>query len=166
MCHYCGCREIPLIKEFIAEHDAVTDLAGAAVRAMDQGDLDRARALVAPMAELLRLHWAGEENGLFAVMREDDEYADYIAALEDEHRELAAFLAALDLDDPAQRTAFTQAADELRHHIAKEEDGLFPASLTALSGEQWNLAMAAWSTAHTSPTRSPAALRGGPVQPG
>ncbi|MEY9873034.1 hypothetical protein ABH931_002515 [Streptacidiphilus sp. MAP12-33] len=28
MCHYCGCREIPLIKEFIAEHESVTALAG------------------------------------------------------------------------------------------------------------------------------------------
>lgn len=37
MCHYCGCREIPLIKEFIAEHEAVTNAAGDALRALDAG---------------------------------------------------------------------------------------------------------------------------------
>ncbi|MFG2112324.1 hypothetical protein ACGFRB_06760 [Streptomyces sp. NPDC048718] len=70
MCHYCGCREIPLIKEFIAEHEAVTDLAGDAVRALGAGERDRARTLVAEMAARLHTHWAGEEQGLFMVMGE------------------------------------------------------------------------------------------------
>ncbi|WP_370412318.1 hemerythrin domain-containing protein [Streptomyces fradiae] len=148
MCHYCGCRDIPLIKEFIAEHEAVTDLAGDAVRALDTGDPARARALVADMAGRLRTHWAGEERGLFAVMRENEEYAAYIDALVREHRELAAFLAALDLDDPEDRAAFVRSVDELHAHIAKEEDGLFPASLTELTGDQWNASMAAWRAVH------------------
>ncbi|MET7856158.1 hypothetical protein ABZS81_02775 [Streptomyces sp. NPDC005318] len=38
--------------------------------------------------------------------------------------------------------------DELHRHIAKEEDGLFPVSLTALTGDDWNRAMAAWRDAH------------------
>ncbi len=33
-------------------------------------------------------------------------------------------------------------------HISKEEDGLFPASLTALSGSDWDEAMEAWHEAH------------------
>ncbi|MFE5301449.1 hemerythrin domain-containing protein [Streptomyces sp. NPDC056632] len=148
MCHYCGCRDIPLIREFIAEHEAVTDLAGDAVRALDAGDPARARALVAGMTDRLRAHWAGEERGLFAVMRENAEYTAYIDALVGEHRELAAFLAALDLDDAADRAAFTRSVDELHAHVAKEEDGLFPASLTELTGDQWNLSMEAWRTVH------------------
>ncbi|OIV37406.1 hemerythrin [Mangrovactinospora gilvigrisea] len=148
MCHYCGCREIPLIKEFIAEHEAVTDLAGRAVRHLVVDEVDAAQALVAPVAELLRSHWRGEEDGLFAMMRRDGEYADYIAALEREHRELDAFLAALDLHDPASREAFVTAVDELHHHIAREEDGLFPASLTALDAAAWNHSLTAWHTAH------------------
>ncbi|MFB6896859.1 hemerythrin domain-containing protein [Streptomyces hydrogenans] len=99
----------------------------------------------------LRGHWAGEEAGLFRVMAENEEYAGYVSALVAEHRELDAFLAALDLDDPAQRTAFVRAVDELHEHIAKEEDGLFPASLTELTGDQWDLAMSAWSTVHGRP---------------
>jgi iron-sulfur cluster repair protein YtfE (RIC family) len=148
VCHYCGCRELPLIKEFIAEHESVTDLAGAAVRALQQDDQATAGSLVRRMGTELRAHWQGEEQGLFAVMREDEEYRAYIDALVCEHRELAAFLTALDLRDAQQREAFARAVEELHHHIAKEEDGLFPASLTALSGEQWDAAMAAWDTAH------------------
>lgn len=143
MCHYCGCREIPLIKEFIAEHERVTDAAGDAVRALEREDITRARALVDLMARELVTHWRGEENGLFAVMRKDPEYADHIADLEREHRELAALLPALDLSDPDDVRTLAEAVEELHRHIAKEEDGLFPASLSALDGEEWNLSMAA-----------------------
>ncbi|MFJ8826917.1 hemerythrin domain-containing protein [Streptomyces sp. NPDC102467] len=148
MCHYCGCRDIPLIKEFIAEHERVTDAAGDALRALDSGDPERARALVDRMAVELAAHWRGEEDGLFRVMREDPEYADHIAALVSEHRELAALLPTLDLTRPADVRTFAEAAHELHRHIAKEEDGLFPASLTALSGDEWDASMAAWRTAH------------------
>ncbi|KKD03987.1 hemerythrin [Streptomyces sp. WM6386] len=148
MCHYCGCRDIPLIKEFIAEHERVTDAAGDALRALERGELGRARELVGVMARELEGHWRGEEDGLFAVMRADPEYADHIAALVAEHRELAALLPSLDLADAADVRTLTEAVQELHHHIAKEEDGLFPASLTALSGEEWNRAMTAWREAH------------------
>ncbi|MEW5627774.1 hemerythrin domain-containing protein [Streptomyces hydrogenans] len=161
MCHYCGCRDIPLIKEFIAEHEAVTDLGGDAVRALDAGDRARAAALAAEMAVRLRGHWAGEEAGLFRVMAENEEYAGYVSALVAEHRGLDAFLTALDLDDPAQRTAFVHAVDELHEHIAKEEDGLFPASLTELTGDQWDLAMSAWSAVHGRPVAPAGTADGG-----
>lgn len=148
MCHYCGCRDIPLIKEFIAEHERVTDAAGDALRALERGEPGRARELLGVMVKELDSHWRGEENGLFSVMRADPEYADYIDALVTEHRQLAALLPSLDLADPADVRTLTEAVQELHRHIAKEEDGLFPASLTALSGEEWNRAMAAWREAH------------------
>ncbi|MGW4386655.1 hemerythrin domain-containing protein [Streptomyces sp. NPDC004685] len=154
MCHYCGCRDIPLIKEFIAEHERVTDAAGDAVRALGRGDTAAARELTELMSRELATHWQGEENGLFAVMREDPEYTDYIDALVDEHRELAALLPALDLTDPTDAGRFKAAADELHRHISKEEDGLFPASLTALSGDEWNASMAAWRAAHAQENES------------
>ena len=69
---------------------------------------------------------------------------DYIA----EHRELAALLAAVDVADPADQQRIRLAVVELHEHIAKEEDGLFPASLTALSGRDWDEAMLAWQEAH------------------
>ncbi|MEU3464233.1 hemerythrin domain-containing protein [Streptomyces sp. NPDC006733] len=148
MCHYCGCREIPLIRDFIAEHESVTDHAGSVVRALDAGELSVARAHLDLMAAELRDHWRGEEDGLFAVMARDEEYRDYIEALQAEHRELGALLAAGDLADLRYRTLVRTAIGELALHISKEEDGLFPAALTALSGEEWNVAMAAWRAAH------------------
>lgn len=147
MCHYCGCREIPLIKEFIAEHESVTDAAGGALRALDSGDQGLAAELVDRMRRELRAHWQGEEQGLFAVMGGDAEYAGYIDALVREHRELAAFLDQVDLGRAEDVVRLREAVDELYHHIAKEEDGLFPASLTALSGDEWDLSMAAWRAA-------------------
>ncbi|MEU9100155.1 hemerythrin domain-containing protein [Streptomyces sp. NPDC048361] len=148
MCHYCGCRDIPLIKEFIAEHERVTDAAGDARRALAEGRTARARELVAFMAQELESHWRGEENGLFAVMREDPEYVEYIDALVGEHRDHSARLPALDLETAEGRAEFDRMVTELHHHISREEDGLFPASLTALSGEEWNRSFAAWSQAH------------------
>ncbi|MFI6861928.1 hemerythrin domain-containing protein [Streptomyces sp. NPDC050421] len=148
MCHYCGCREIPLIKEFIAEHESVTDAAGGALRALDSGDQGLAAELVDRMGRELRAHWQGEEQGLFAVMGGDAEYAGYIDALVREHRELAAFLDQVDLGRAEDVVRLREAVDELYHHIAKEEDGLFPASLTALSGDEWDRSMTVWRMAH------------------
>jgi hypothetical protein len=59
MCHYCGCRDIPLIKDYTAEHEAVTDLGGDAVRALSRGDRESARSLARQMAAELRTHWQG-----------------------------------------------------------------------------------------------------------
>ncbi|WP_405404947.1 hemerythrin domain-containing protein [Streptomyces sp. NBC_01104] len=148
MCHYCGCREIPLIKEFIAEHESVTDAAGGALRALDRGDRALAAELVDRVERELRAHWQGEEQGLFAVMGGSAEYAGYIDALVREHRELAAFLGRVELDRTEDVVRLREAVDELHHHIAKEEDGLFPASLTALSGDEWDRSMTAWRSAH------------------
>ena len=149
MCHYCGCRQMPLIRDYIAEHERVTDLGGDAVRAIDRGDLDAARRCLADMAAELASHWQGEENGIFRVMQRDELYAEYIAPLVDEHRELAALLAEVDVTDPDDQKRIRVAVIELHEHISKEEDGLFPASLTELTGDEWNSAMQAWTEAHS-----------------
>ena len=148
MCHYCGCREMPLLRDYVAEHERVVNLGGAAVRALDQGDQGRAGELLAAMGEELTSHWQGEEDGLFAVMGTDELYAEHIAPLVREHRELAALLNALDLSNPQDWDRIRRAIFDLHEHIAKEEDGLFPASLTALAGDDWDTAMAAWQNAH------------------
>jgi len=148
VCHYCGCREIPLLRDYIAEHERVINHGGAAVRALDQGDPAQAHAEVALMYDELRAHWEGEETGLFAVMMADDLFAEHIWPLIAEHRELAALLESVDLTFAADQDRFRAAFDELYEHIAKEEDGLFPASLTALDGDAWDAAILAWRRAH------------------
>ena len=148
MCHYCGCRDMPLLRDYIAEHERVVNLGGAAVRALDRGDQHQAGALLASMADELGSHWRGEENGLFAVMASDELSAQHIEPLVREHRELAALLEYVDLSDPTDKDRIRRAVDDLHGHIAKEEDGLVPASLTALGAEEWDAAMAAWEDAH------------------
>jgi len=152
MCHYCGCRQTPLIRDYIAEHERATDLGGDVVRAIDRLDLVTARKCITDMAAELAAHWQGEENGLFAVMRREQEYAEHIDPLVTEHRELAALLATVDVGDPADQERIRVAVVELMEHISKEEDGLFPASLTALTGREWDDSIAAWGEAHPGET--------------
>jgi hypothetical protein len=52
------------------------------------------------------------------------------------------------MSDPGDQQVLRAAFAELKEHISKEEDGLFPASLTALDGDDWNLSMLAWQEAH------------------
>lgn len=148
MCHYCGCRDMPLIRDYIAEHERATNLGGDAVRAIDRGDLAKAHELLVAMGAELRSHWRGEEDGLFAVMARDELFAPHIGPLVQEHRELEDLLRTVDLADPADQQRVRTAVFELHEHIAKEEDGLFPASLTALSGDEWDASMDAWHAAH------------------
>lgn len=148
MCHYCGCRDMPLLRDYIAEHESVTALAYGVVRAIDGGDLDEAQSGISRMASELQSHWQGEENGIFAVMVGEAEYADHIVPLVSEHRELADLLANADVSDPVDQQRIRDAVPELREHISKEEDGLFPASLTSLKGSDWDTAIAAWHAAH------------------
>lgn len=148
MCHYCGCRQMPLVRDYIAEHERATDLGGDAVRAIDAGDLEKARRCIARMADELARHWRGEENGLFRVMEREPEYAEHITPLVREHRELAEFLDTVDVADSDDQQKFRVAVAELHEHIRKEEDGLFPASLTSLTGADWDASIAAWHEAH------------------
>jgi hypothetical protein len=93
MCHYCGCREMPLIRDFIAEHERASDLGDHAIRAIDQGDIGAARGFLDAMGQVLERHWQGEENGIFRVMAaREEQYADYVAPLIVEHRELEELL--------------------------------------------------------------------------
>lgn len=152
MCHYCGCREMPLIRDYIAEHERATNLGGDAVRAIDRGELARAGELLSAMGTELRSHWQGEENGLFAVMGRDELVAEHIRPLVREHRDLEGLLATVDLSDPGDQERIRTAVFELHEHIAKEEDGLFPASLTSLNGDEWDASMEAWHAAHPDDT--------------
>jgi hemerythrin-like domain-containing protein len=148
MCSYCGCRDIPLIKEFIAEHEAMLEAAADAAEALREGAALRARGRLDLMARQLEVHCSGEEEGLFAAMYDDPQYAAYLDELVAEHSRFRALLGEADPAEAADRARLLAALDDLRLHIAKEEDGLFPASLTALSGAQWDASMAAWQRAH------------------
>lgn len=149
MCHYCGCRQVPLIRDYIAEHERITVLCHWTVKALGHGNLDVARGHVEELRPLLARHWQGEERGVFVPMAQVDEAtAEYVAALVEEHEDLGAFLAGIDLTDPDHVSRFLAEVRALEDHIAREEDGVFPATLVTLSGAQWDAAMDAWHEAH------------------
>jgi hemerythrin-like domain-containing protein len=149
MCHYCGCRAMPLIRDYVAEHERASDLGDHAIRAIDQGDLGAAEEFLDAMEQVLQRHWQGEENGIFQAMAaREAQYADYVAPLVVEHRELAELLATVDLSDPADQQRLRVAFELLAEHISKEEDGLFPAAVVTMGGAEWDASVAAWSEAH------------------
>lgn len=140
---------MPLIRDFVAEHEQALDCADDILRALDRRDRPAVTHLLSEMHALLRPHWQGEENGIFEVMAaREQQYADYVRPLIGEHRELAQLLATVDVSTADGEHAVRVAFDELRGHIRREEDGLFPASLTALAGDDWDAAMTAWRDAH------------------
>ena len=148
MCHYCGCRQIPLIRDYIAEHERATDHGDRALRAIAAGDLASAQAHVDAMAVELRSHWQGEENGVFAVMMGDETYREHLEPLVAEHRELDALLATLDVTRTEDQWVLREQLAELAEHISKEEDGIFPATLVEFDGDEWDAAIDAWHAAH------------------
>ncbi len=139
---------MPLIRDYISEHAHVLNLGGEAVRGIDRGDLDTARQLLAQLAEELSTHWRGEENGLFKPLLRVELFAEHIAPLIREHRELADLLASVDLARETDQQAIRDAVEDLWEHTRKEEDGIFPASITELDGDDWDAAIAAWHEAH------------------
>ena len=82
----------------------------------------------------------------------EEEYAAYVEQLMLEHRELAALLERADVSNPADERELRVAWADLAEHISREEDGLFPASLTALNGDDWDRSMTAWKDAHPGET--------------
>lgn len=108
---------MPLIKEFIAEHEAVYNLSGDIRRALERDDIASAQRDLTQIQHDLRNHWAG------------------------------------DLTTPEGRELVLASLATLWPHIEKEEDGLFPMSLTTLSGDQWDAAIEAWERVHGRPVR-------------
>lgn len=139
---------MPLIRDYIDEHAYVLNVGGEAVRAIDRGDLPTARELLASMAVELKSHFKGEEDGIFTVMLADELFAEHITPLIREHRELEELLATVDVAGADGQRAIRDAVEHLFEHTRKEEDGIFPAALTSLDGDQWDAAIEAWQDAH------------------
>lgn len=135
MCGYCGCQSIEMIGRFMAEHEDIANLAGDLRRTAVSGDSAAVSdALDSAMAQL-QPHTGAEEKGLFTVLRRNPDFTDHIATLCAEHDRL---------DELAEqiRRGHVELIDtfvhELREHINKEENGLFPAAAIEMSGEDWD----------------------------
>ncbi|MEU4560681.1 hemerythrin domain-containing protein [Actinoplanes sp. NPDC023936] len=139
MCEYCGCQAVTAIDELTREHDTVVNMIGEVRAAHASGDVAGMAGVARRIAAVLGPHTAVEEHGLFPLLKGD--FPDQIAALEDEHRRIEAVLAAAAGGapaDPAWPRLLLDALEVLREHILKEQDGVFPAALTTLSGTDWD----------------------------
>ena len=138
MCEYCGCQEIATIGELTREHDAVVAEIAVVRRLVGEGNLDAVAKTAARIAEILSPHTEVEEDGLFPLMAQD--FPDHIHVLEDEHRLVEGVLA--ESTDgvpsaPGWPDRLIATLELLRDHILKEQDGLFPASVTTLDPGDW-----------------------------
>lgn len=139
MCEYCGCQSVSAIAELTREHDLVVAMIGEVRTAHAAGDADRMAALARRIAAVLAPHTEVEESGLFPLLA--GEFPDHVAALQDEHRRVDTVLAAASTrtpSDPDWPRRLIETLDLLRDHILKEQDGVFPAALTTLSGADWD----------------------------
>jgi hypothetical protein len=134
VCSYCGCDSIEVIGRFMAEHVEIINANGELRAAVHSGNAEALEAARSVVAGLLWPHTVAEEVGLFQVMARDEVYASHIATLCAEHESLAVHLAAITPGDSASMALFE---NELRDHIDKEDNGLFPAAAIALGGAEW-----------------------------
>ena len=159
MCEYCGCQDISTIAELTREHDAVVAEISRARACVRDGDVDGAVVLARRISAILRPHTAVEEHGLFPQLAH--EFPDHVASLQREHRAIEAVLAeaaAPTLPGPAWLARLLDAMERLRDHILKEQDGLFPASLSVLDASAWAAVEAVRAHAGSGlPTAAPSA---------
>lgn len=134
MCEYCGCRDIPLIGRLSEEHYEAVDGLGALRRAIDSGDQAQVEKATADLAAELFVHNDSEEAGLFAELEKDEYFAPTIAELKAQHVQFREFVSRITAGD---WDAYHDLEHTLRHHIDREENGLFPATAVAVDGPTW-----------------------------
>jgi hemerythrin-like domain-containing protein len=138
MCTYCGCESITVIGRFMAEHTEIINAAGELRRACEGGTSSQVAAAATRVEALLHPHTRDEETGLFTVMRRQEEFADHIDSLCAEHTTLDAQLEAIRTAGAGVDLALVDTfLHDLRHHIDREDNGLFPAAAIALEGPDW-----------------------------
>ena len=126
-----------MIGRFMAEHTDIINAAGGLRRACEEGDPSQVAAAAEEVEALLHPHTRSEEVGLFTVMRRQEEFTDHIDSLCAEHTTLDEQLEAVKRADPVDLALVDRFLHDLRHHIDREDNGLFPASAIALDGPQW-----------------------------
>lgn len=137
MCNHCGCRQ-GAIQELMDQHDAITALGGQVRRALVDGDDPTARMTLDALLAILRPHVTWEQNGLFARVTAQGDFADHVTALEAEHESLYAQLARAELDPRGWGPAVLEMLDDLDQHVYRENFGMFSGAISVLDAEDWD----------------------------
>lgn len=106
-------------------------------QALGTGDHAAAMALLSGLIAHLERHVQREEAGIFTALRTSGEFLDEVDALEGEHRDLAAAVAALDPDSSDFAARVTHLLDDLEIHVEREDLGIFPVSVVTLGATGW-----------------------------
>jgi hypothetical protein len=140
MCEYCGCQALSVIELLTREHDRALDHVRAAEHAAGVSNRTAARTACLDLRALLLPHERVEEEGLFPGLLED--FPDQMAALVDDHRLLEDLLEDIisEASLPQWPAQLVAAMTQLRGHILREQDGVFPAVLSTLSTSSWDRA--------------------------
>lgn len=139
MCEYCGCREVPAIGELRDEHHQLLDEVDHVRRALAAGDRAGAASLLETLVAHLERHVGREENGIFAALRRQGDYADEIDDLEGEHRWFDTTVAELDPTSAEFERVLDGLFVALGDHIEREDLGIFPVSVVTLGAEGWDI---------------------------
>lgn len=136
MCDHCSCRSFAPIAELTAEHERILCLGWELAESARTGD-PRHPASREALVALLDAHGTKEETGLYpALLSTGGATTETVAALEQDHRDLHATLAAGRFD---RRAFYALAA-----HIEEEEMELFSAAMLRFDEDDW----AATNSAH------------------
>ncbi len=130
---------MPAIADLMAEHAALVDQAGHVREALRSGDRATAMSGVTSLVARLTGHVRREEDGIFTALRSTGEYVAEVDALEDEHRDLEAAIAGLDIGSPDFGSMVTRLLDDLDVHVQREELGIFPVSVVTLGAAGWTV---------------------------
>jgi hemerythrin-like domain-containing protein len=135
MCSYCGCESIAVVGRVMAEHVDIINATPELRPGCASGDGPRVSRAVDNLEHLLHPHTRSEEAGLFTVLRRQEEFTEHVDSLCSEHIALDEQLVRIRNGEHDLVATFLA---ELRAHIDREENGLFPASAIALSGAEWD----------------------------
>lgn len=138
MCEYCGCREVPPIGELMEEHDVIMGDADEVRTALRRGDRAEVVARLEHLTTHLDPHVRREEQGIFAALRAQGDWAEEVSELEGEHRGLDATLGALDVLDPDFDRDVLALLLDLETHVGRENLGIFPVSVVTLGATGWD----------------------------
>ncbi len=123
-------------------------LTNSATAALHEGGLPAARPFVQQLVDLLVVHTAVEEEGLFPALAGG--FGSHVRRLVEDHRAVDQVLqevlareglAQVTGEDAAERRMSRRLVDgfyRMREHTLAEQDGAFPAALATLSPEQWS----------------------------
>ena len=159
MCGHCGCHGVEAIRELVDEHASLVEDAAALQAALARRDRATAQGLLARLVRHLGSHVRREEEGIFRALRDQGDFAGEVDALEGEHRDLDAAVAALEPASPGFEAAAVALLAELERHIEREDLGIFPVSVVTLG-------LAGWETVEAAHARTASFLAAGSTTTG